>query len=155
MTFSVVQIIFLVLDFLLISLFVFSIVKSWQYRPKLSLIFRRPRKMPTLKSEVFKEHWQSILSKLESADPESMKIAIIEADALIGDVLRQLGYEGEHLADRLARVRAEDFPSVEKLWQAHRLRNELVHTPSFQISQSHAQDMVEVYGKFLKEVGIL
>lgn len=155
MTFIVIKTIFIILDILIVGLFIFSVVKSWQFRPNLRIFPKKPRKAPSLKTEAFQEHWQSILAKLEAGDSESMKVAIIEADALVADLLKEMGYEGEHLADRLARLRTEDFPSVEKVWRAHRIRNELVHTPGFQISQKHARDMIEAYEKFLKEAGIL
>jgi hypothetical protein len=153
--FSIARGIFIIANILLVVFFVFSLAKSRHYRPKFTLLPRRPRKQPTLKSEALREHWQAILRKLESGGSEAMKIAIIEADSLVGDILQRLDYTGEHLADRLAKLSIEDFPSVEKLWQAHRIRNELVHAPGFEISPSHAEEIISVYESFLKEAGVL
>lgn len=153
--FSAARVIFIIANILLVVLFIFSLAKGWRCRPNFIFFPRRPRKQPTLRSEALREHWQAILSKLESGGSEAMKIAIIEADSLVGDILQRLGYEGEHLADRLAKLSIQDFPSVEKLWQAHRIRNELVHTPGFEISPSHAKEMIGIYESFLKEINIL
>jgi len=151
----VIKIIFLVLDILLVGIFIYALASSWQFRPKLKAFLKKPKKAPTLKTEMFKDHWNNILENLNFNTPESRKFAIIAADALVDDVLKHLGYKGEHTADRLAQLNTRDFPSAEKLWRAHRVRNELTHTPGFDISPNQAKSLIEIYESFLKEVGVL
>lgn len=151
----VIKIIILFVDAIIIGVFVFALGRAWRYRPKLRLFPKRPKRAPTLRTEALKEHWNSILENLNVGTPESRKFAIIEADALVDDILKRLGYEGEYMADRLAKLDVQDFPSVEKLWRAHRVRNELAHTPGFEISHEHAKSLIEIYEDFLKEVGVL
>ncbi|MDP3975076.1 MAG: hypothetical protein Q8P88_02220, partial [Candidatus Jorgensenbacteria bacterium] len=85
----------------------------------------------------------------------SYVLAIIEADKLVDDALKTSGLQGEHMADRLEKLRVEDYPTLDRLWRAHRVRNELVHTPDFGINEGDAKDVLRVYEKFLKELGAL
>jgi len=151
----VVKIVFLVLDVLLLGIFIFALNKSWQFRPKLKPFLKKPKKVPVFNTEIFKEHWNNILESLKTDTPEARKFAIIAADALVDDVLKNLGYKGESTSDRLAQLSSYGFPLAEKLLQAHRIRNELAHTPGFDITPQDARVLIEIYEKFLKEVGVL
>ena len=62
---------------------------------------------------------------------------------------------GEHMADRLERLASRYLKSINKLWQAHRIRNDLVHTPGFVLNPVDAKGVLENYQDFLKEIGII
>jgi len=47
------------------------------------------------------------------------------------------------------------YSTLDKLWEAHRVRNNLVHTPDFNIPQAKAEEVVGDYEAFLKEVKAL
>jgi hypothetical protein len=62
---------------------------------------------------------------------------------------------GEHLADRLSNLDQDDIKSMNRVWRAHRLRNDLVHTPGFAVSPSDAQQAMDDYEAFLKEMEVI
>jgi hypothetical protein len=152
--FNVLRIIFIILDVILVAGFIILIVKSWKFRPALHLK-ERAKKIFTLRTEVFRERWQSVIRRVNLASPESMRLAIIEADGVVDAILKDVGISGEHMADRLMRIAPESLLSLNRLWRAHRLRNELVHTPGFTLSAEEAKKIIEDYESFLKEIGIL
>lgn len=153
---SVLKIIFIILDVFLIGLFIFLMIKTRPYRsqPKLYMPSKKYEPAKTLAITAFQEHWQGIVNKFNSDNPESAKIAVIEADALVDDVLKQLGYEGEHMADRLAKLDPNFFPSAEKIWEAHRIRNELTHAPGIGLPIEKIKRLLEHYRDFFKEAGL-
>ncbi|HDY73326.1 MAG TPA: hypothetical protein ENH86_02020 [Candidatus Jorgensenbacteria bacterium] len=146
---------FYVIDAVLLVFLVYILFKALPYGTKLSMFAKRPKRAITLRDEVFREHWQDILTKTETELTENYKLAIIEADALVDDVLKRLQYQGEHMADRLARLSSQDFTSIDRLWKAHRMRNEIAHTPGFTISQEEAKRVLDDYQSFFHEVGLL
>ena len=81
-----------------------------------------------------------------------MKLAIIDADGLVDDVLKQMGLPGEHFADRLARLTPEELKTFDKVWTAHRVRNDLVHTPGFALGLDEARRVMKSYEAFLIEI---
>ena len=143
-----VRTIIIVLDIILFIGFVFAFWKAWQYRPDLIGSFRRKKnEAPEKPKSVFdvaqfKKHWKEILDKSATAPPPSFTLAIVAADNLVGDALNAMGLEGDSIADKLGKLNPRELKTLDNLWRAHRVRNDLVHTTGFEIKQS-VQDMGE------------
>ncbi len=152
--YDVVRWILIILDIIFVAGLIILIAKTWKFRPALHLK-ERAKRIFTLRTEVFRERWQSVIKRVNLASPESMRLAIIEADGVVDAILKDIGISGEHMADRLMRIAPESLLSLNRLWRAHRLRNELVHTPGFAISAEEAKKTIDDYESFLKEIGIL
>ncbi|RJQ28436.1 hypothetical protein C4571_03630 [Candidatus Parcubacteria bacterium] len=155
--FGVVRTIFIVLDALLLFGFAVAVVKGLHYYPKFDLggSGHPKKKTVSLRNKFFQERWTGIAKKYLVGSPDSIRVAIIEADALIDEALKQLSFPGEHLADRLEKLNPEDFKTLNRLWNAHRVRNDLVHTPGFTLSAHDAKAVLDNYEAFLKELGML
>ncbi|MBI2604102.1 MAG: hypothetical protein HYW56_01005 [Candidatus Harrisonbacteria bacterium] len=147
--------IIIALDVLGIAFFIFLLTKIWplQWRP--TLFHKRHKKEERKKDPVFVARWADIVGKAAIGTAESLRLAVIDADALVDAALKQSGYEGENMAERLARVLPSEVKSVEGVWAAHRLRNDLVHTPGYELKPEEGKVAVEMYELFLKEVSIL
>lgn len=154
--YSLVKYLLITLNIFLVVALVYSIKKSLELKPDLTLVKRKikPKELAVDKKVVAK-NWEALMKKSEVAPPQSYVLAIIEADKFVDDILKKLGYEGEHMADRLARLNDSDVKSLPKLWRAHRVRNDLAHTPDFEINSVDAKEILEIYEKFLKELGVL
>jgi hypothetical protein len=146
---------FIFLDLIVVVAFVLVYVKAIGYRPKFSHRYHPAKKESPFDTKIFAGRWERVMKTAPKSPPQSYVLAIIEADKLVDDALKFRGLEGEHLADRLQKLRAEDYPTLDRLWRAHRVRNELVHTPDFGIDEHDAKDILKVYEKFLKELGAL
>lgn len=141
-----------IIDVLLGGIFIYALVGGWKYRPPIEIQEVKRPAFLTLRRAIWRERWQAILRKVSPASPESMRLAIIEADALVNNVLKEMGLEGEHMSDRLANLNPENYRHLEDLWRAHRLRNNLVHTPAFSLSLKETEETLAAYEAFLKEV---
>ncbi|MEK9194341.1 MAG: hypothetical protein AAB884_00860 [Patescibacteria group bacterium] len=153
-----VKAVIITLDVVLFIAFIWVFVKVLEFRPKFlfnpSLAAKKKKKKAVKDPEVAKR-WKSLLEKSISSPPQSFIIAIIEADKFVDDVLKKLGIQGEHMADRLEKLNNHDLRTLDKLWRVHRVRNELVHMPDFKISEVDAREILEVYEAFLKEIEVL
>ncbi len=151
------RVIFIILDTILLGGLIFVFQKALPFRPDLRIHGGggHEKKIPTLRDAVTKERWEAIRKKVASGTLESMKLAIIDADKIVDDVLKRLGLQGTHMADRLEQIRPDELRSLEGLWRAHRLRNELVHTPGFELRPETAERAIQAYETFLKEVKVL
>ncbi len=146
--------IFIVLNVIILTAFVYVFIRALEYRPK--FVFNpKPLKRHPFKDPKFLARWQEIIKKAMSAPPQSLTLAIIEADSFVDDILKKMNLGGEHMADRLERLGARDLKTVDRLWKAHRVRNELVHTPGFILKPADAKGILEHYEAFLKEIGLL
>jgi hypothetical protein len=109
-----------------------------------------PLKIPPLSSR-----WEEVKRHAASFEEGQWKFSIIEADKLLDDVLRALGYPGESVGDRLKFIRKENLPSLDALWHAHRLRNRLVHEPGYTLSRDDMEEAIRNYKIALQELGAL
>lgn len=149
-----------ILDVILFIGFIYALKKALEYRPDLVASFKRPKgeareTRTTFNVEEYAKHWEEIQKKALSSPPHSLTLAIVAADNLVGDALLDLGLEGEHIADRLEKLSPRDVSTLDNLWRAHRIRNDLVHTTGFEIKEKEAKEILGVYESFLKELGAL
>lgn len=114
----------------------------------LSLLSRKPK----LDKSYYQSRWQEI-SMLLSGGPSDWYRAVIEADKLLDHALKASQYKGKTMGDRLKD--AHGLRSINAVWGAHKLRNQLVHETSAQLKQHYAETALQSYERVLKELGAL
>ena len=108
-----------------------------------------------LPTETAKREWVQIESHFFKGNENDLKVAIIEADKLLEDDLREAGVRGAHLGDRLKNLKPGQLSNVDQVWQAHRLRNDIAHQSNFKIKRDVAERALKIYEATLKELGLL
>ena len=109
----------------------------------------------TIKKKKLKDRWKKIREKLKNKNEAEYKLAIIEADDLIGDLIEKLGFKGENMGERLDNIPAGQLDNVEDLQTAHQTRNRIIHDDNLQFSKEEAQKTLELYEKFLDYFEVL
>lgn len=145
----------ILLSVLLLVGIISIIPKAWSFQPKFYPKKKRREEVLTWKGGEYKARWNTIIEKSETAPPQSLILAIIEADSFIDTILKDLNLKGEHMADRLEQLDLTQINTLDNIWRAHRLRNQLVHTPGYSVNQVDAQRFLKYYEDFLKEIGVL
>lgn len=114
--------------------------------------------MPSWTSEKEKKNarWELIERYMRSNNPSDWKVAIMEADNILDDIVKRMGYPGDTLGERLKMIEASDFPYLDEVWQAHKTRNRIAHTGTdFPITRSSAEETINAYYRSFKEMGFL
>ena len=96
--------------------------------------------------------WQKILLRLNKNDEANLRLALIEADNLFDDLLKQMRLPGESMADRLKYLDSSQVSNIDEIWQAHKLRNTIVHNHEYPITRNEIEFGVKAYEKALKEL---
>jgi hypothetical protein len=97
--------------------------------------------------------WDGIKKKMDSDISSEWKMAIIEADSIIDEIFKTIGFGGETLGERLKAVEPSDFDNLQGVWEAHKVRNRIAHEGDrFQITKEEAKEALEKYEKALKEL---
>ena len=98
------------------------------------------------------EKWQSVLAHSESMNPSDWRLAIIEADIILEEMLERMGYQGQSIGEKLKQVEPSDFNTLDNAWQAHKVRNAIAHQGgSFLLSKAEAQTAINNYKKVFEE----
>lgn len=112
--------------------------------------FRKPN-LP----ERMQKDWEKINDRIEKGDEASLKLAIIEADNMLEDVLKRMGMEGKDMGERLEQLNTQQFKSYNDVLEAHRLRNLIVHQKDIIITKEQAEKAAKAYEEGLKELEVL
>lgn len=97
--------------------------------------------------------WEEI-EKLAQTGLMGAKMSVVEADKLLDSALKSMTMPGETLGARL-KFASYKYPELRKVWFAHKLRNQLVHETSFDLSLSQAKAALHEYKKALKVVHVI
>lgn len=94
-----------------------------------------------------------INKKVASDSVSDWKIAVIEADKVLDRTLDKKGFLGESLGEKLKKMVPADLPEVyEEVWEAHKIRNSIVHEPDFEITQSEGRKLIGIYERAIKKL---
>ncbi|OHA92772.1 MAG: hypothetical protein A3H52_00985 [Candidatus Zambryskibacteria bacterium RIFCSPLOWO2_02_FULL_39_26] len=100
--------------------------------------------------------WQKIQDHVESINENNWKLAIIEADIMLGEVLDNLSLPGETIGDKLKAVERSDFTTVDLAWEAHKIRNQIAHEgSSFLLNQRETKRILSLYQAVFEEFHII
>lgn len=104
-------------------------------------------------AEVRNSRWEEVKKRLKSENSSDWKFAILEADGILDDVMKKIGYPGANLGERLTNIEPSDFDSLSEVWEAHKVRNRLAHEAAdFKLPKERAEEVVALYEKGLKEL---
>lgn len=96
--------------------------------------------------------WTKIVEHLNSDNESDWRLAILEADLILEEMLEKMGYVGDSVGDRLRGVERSDFHTLDSAWEGHRIRNMVVHEGiNFQINNREARRAVHLYEQVFKE----
>lgn len=100
--------------------------------------------------------WQYILTLMESPNASDWRVAIIEADSMMEDVLKEKGLSGETVSELLEGAKESGFRSIQDAWDAHLVRNKIAHEGiDFPISQIEGRRVIKMYQNFFEELRVI
>ena len=104
--------------------------------------------------EKYRVKWLEIQNQISRDNDQANALAVLNADKLLDHCLKDLGYAGLTMAERLKGVnrKLSDKPEV---WRAHKLRNQVAHEIDMKITYNEARWAIKVYKKALKELGAI
>lgn len=101
-----------------------------------------------------KDEWNQINILIKGRSPSQLKQALISADKCLDFALKDL-VEGNTMGERLkSGCNLFDKTTLDKVWEAHKIRNNLVHEPSYEPPYFVLLDGVEKLRKGLDALGV-
>ncbi|MFH1509702.1 MAG: hypothetical protein ABID67_00940 [Candidatus Nealsonbacteria bacterium] len=150
--FEMIRTVFLVISFILIVGIIYVLMKGNYLKFR---FFEDMSEFLTFKPSGVRKLvkvWNKVEAKLDSGLESEYKLAVIEADSILDDVLRRMGYRGENLAERLANLTSATLPNIEKLKEAHQSRTNILHNPDQGLSLDEAKKILDIFKKSLENI---
>ena len=98
--------------------------------------------------------WLAIEKQLSAADTSSCQLAILNADKLLDQALKERGTKGETMGERMKTAKAS-WTNADNAWNAHKLRNRIAHETDVQIPYAEARRALAGFKQALKDMGAI
>lgn len=100
--------------------------------------------------------WELVEEHINSDDSNKWKLAIVEADIILSELLERLNLPGNGVGEKLKNVEESDFDHIEEAWEAHKIRNAIAHQGSeFVLNQREAKRVIRLYKSVFEEFEII
>lgn len=97
------------------------------------------------------KRWKKIVKKTEDNSESGYKLAIVEADDLMHEILEDKGLEGENF-EELINSGKKTIPNFEDILSGHIIRNSIVYDPDYKLDIELAKKVLNSYEKAIKKV---
>lgn len=98
------------------------------------------------------KRWNRIKKRKETGAEYEYKLALMEAEELFNDVLKDKGFEGKNFEERVQNVEEIQLPNIEEILEAHRIRNSVAHDPNYKLSVEEANKVLGIYERGIKSI---
>lgn len=146
-----------ILSFILLIIYIYASIRYNQYS---DLITKQIRDEEALYDEYYRGKKSSsrldqVVARSESDQPDDWKLAIIEADIILDTALKEHGYAGTSLGERLRGITPSQLSSIDDAWEAHKVRNQIAHQGSdFILTRRIASETIARYRRVFAELGV-
>ncbi len=114
---------------------------------------QRPEMMGMTREELAKR-WAQVRQTAQTQGLMGGKLALLEADTLLDVGLKSMMMPGETLGERL-KVACYKYPKLREVWWAHKLRNQLAHDASFNVTPREIKRAMDDFERALKILNVL
>lgn len=105
---------------------------------------------------VINPKWKLVEEHINSDDANKWKLAILEADIILSELLDSLNLPGNGIGEKLKAVEDSDFDHIEEAWEGHKIRNAIAHQGSdFLLTQREAKRVIRLYKSVFEEFGVI
>ena len=100
--------------------------------------------------------WTNVLQYILSENPGDWKLAVIEADSMLEELMDQIGFKGDNLGEKLKSANQDTFKNLSSAWEVHLIRNKIAHEGSdFELPQREAKRVVALYEQIFRTYGFI
>ena len=148
----IIRIIFIIVSLSLFGFIVFALLKtSWlKYiflQDAAEILTYRPFGVRKIE-----KNWRKVAARLDTGSEPEYKLAVIESDNIMNEILKRMGYGGESLGERLEKLTAATLPNIEEIKDAHKVRNDIVHDPNYKLSLEQAKKTLGIFEKAFRDL---
>jgi hypothetical protein len=102
------------------------------------------------------DKWERVLTHINSVNSAEWRLAIIEADVMLEELLRTTHQTGESVGEMLKATEPSDMLTLDAAWEAHKVRNKVAHAGGdFNLNEREAKRVISLYESVFKEFHII
>jgi len=145
----VMKIFFFLVFFSFLGFIIFALVRSTWFRRVLLWDMQEFMTYRAYGTKRMEKQWARVKARLQTGIESEYKLAIIEADSMLDDILKRMGYGGSSLGERLEKLTSATLHNISEVGEAHKVRNNIVHDPDYRLSMDEVNDVIGTFEKAL------
>ena len=102
----------------------------------------------------YRSKWLTIENQLSRDNQSSCTLAVLNADKLLDQALRERGVKGQTMGERMIAAKTT-WSNANAVWNAHKLRNQIAHESDHQVTYEDARRAIAGFKQALKDVGAI
>ncbi|OGZ71152.1 MAG: hypothetical protein A2904_00845 [Candidatus Staskawiczbacteria bacterium RIFCSPLOWO2_01_FULL_33_9] len=98
--------------------------------------------------------WKKIQKRAETGIESEYKLALIEADDFLNEILEERGFIGNNFEELVNNAGKAALPNLDEIFLAHEIRNSIVYNPDYKIDLEKAKKILAIYESTIKTIGV-
>ena len=152
--FLILKLVFIILSLSLAGFIIFALIKTdwlhqlmiWDWMEFLTYKFHG--------LAAINKRWAKIKEKSRTSEAEA-RLAIVEADNLLNEILTRMGFKGKVLEERLDVLTPDILENLEQVKKVNAIRLNIVRDPNYYLDLASAHKALEVYEKALESLQVI
>lgn len=99
--------------------------------------------------------WRQVKERMARGTETNYKLAILEADRILDEVLKLMALPGQTMDERLSQVTTEHMAAIEQLRRAHQVARRITIDPEFTVDATLGREVIKTYADLFSEYGIV
>ena len=112
------------------------------------------KRAPELDRTRYQANWLAIEHSVKNDNPSSWQLAVINADKLLDQALRERRFSGKTMGERMKAAQST-WHNANHIWNAHKIRNQLAHETDARVTHDVTLRALAAYRQGLKDLGAI
>ncbi len=109
---------------------------------------------PLLNVKRYQAKWLEIENSVRRDNAASWQLAIMNADKLLDQALRERRFKGQTMGERM-KAAQKVWKNANHVWSAHKVRNQLAHEVNVQLNYDTTLRSLSAFKQALKDLGAI
>jgi len=150
------KITFIFISVVFIFAIIYFLVKTefiqwWFLKSLINFLFPKP-----IRKKVIAGKWKAVKRKFEKSKFESQwKVSLIEGLDVFDKTLKEAGYAGDNVGERLEKLTSEDVSNLDELLEACRICQDVVRDPDYRINKDKAEKIINLLERAVSDLEFL
>jgi len=99
--------------------------------------------------------WKQIKQRMLSENQNDWKLAILESDKVLDEILKMAGYIGANTEEKLRAIIPAQLSNIEDVKMANLVSGEIMKDPTYEITLKKAKETIEIYRIAFVELNLI
>ena len=105
-------------------------------------------------ASAIQKKWNKLKKRMRKEGEAHWKLALIEAEDLFDSVLQRMGYGGDGIDSRLAKLAEREISNLADIKRASQLCQDIARDPDYKIDKKRAQEYIDIFEKALSNLNV-